>query len=164
MKIQLHSMTDLITNSSTVIYTYSDASLDACKKMINEIFKTFNIDKTCNDVFDLSVDLEDNCYYNDALCDLDDEDIPVELKEFFAEDSKADWKERDKALDTYIAKVNRGEIKKPEWMEEAEGERSDGYKPSNTLTIQPKLPEYKKLAKLIKDFLYSTTNEAGYDG
>lgn len=58
-KINLHSIIDLITNSSTEIYTYSSGSLKACEEMINEFFKVFNIDKTCNDIFELSLDQEE---------------------------------------------------------------------------------------------------------
>lgn len=49
-KIKIHSATDLITNSSTVIFTYSDSSPDALKEMINEFFKAFNINKQCDDI------------------------------------------------------------------------------------------------------------------
>ena len=59
-KINLHSVIDLITNSSTEIYTYSDGSLTACKEMINEFLKVMNIDKTCDDLFELSIDSEDD--------------------------------------------------------------------------------------------------------
>jgi hypothetical protein len=58
MKIPLHSITDLITNSSTTIYTYSDASEAAMRAMIDEFFKTFGIDKKCDDVFTLMVTCE----------------------------------------------------------------------------------------------------------
>ena len=59
IKINLHSIIDLITNSSTEIYTYSDGSLAACKEMIDEFFKVMGIDKTCDDVFELSIDTDE---------------------------------------------------------------------------------------------------------
>lgn len=41
--IKIHSITDLITNSSTTIYTLSDASKDAAIDMINSFFQAFGI-------------------------------------------------------------------------------------------------------------------------
>lgn len=55
IKIKLHSLIDLITNSSTEIYTFSSASLQACKNMVDEFFKMSGINKTCDDVFELSI-------------------------------------------------------------------------------------------------------------
>jgi len=53
IQISVHSFVDLITNSSTEMYIdYSD-SIEPCKKMINEMFKTFGVYKTCDDVFDI---------------------------------------------------------------------------------------------------------------
>ncbi len=57
-KINLHSIIDLITNSSTEIYTFSGGSISACKEMVDEFFKALGIDKTCDDVFELSLDVE----------------------------------------------------------------------------------------------------------
>ena len=51
MKLPLHSLTDLITNSSTVIYTYSDNSEKALREMIDEIFHVLGVKKKCDDVF-----------------------------------------------------------------------------------------------------------------
>lgn len=56
IKIKLHSLIDLITNSSTEIYTYSSGSLQACKDMVDEFFKIVGINKTCDEVFDLKLD------------------------------------------------------------------------------------------------------------
>jgi hypothetical protein len=62
-KINLHSVIDLITNSSTEIYTYSSGSLAACKEMINEFFKVAGIEKTCDDIFELSIDTDEGQSY-----------------------------------------------------------------------------------------------------
>ena len=77
LKIGLHSFIDLITNSSTEIFIdYSD-SLEPCKEMINEILKTFDINKSCDDIFNISIKnmvpqdiidaiIEDGCYDENA--------------------------------------------------------------------------------------------------
>lgn len=160
MKIQLHSMTDLITNSSTVIYTYSDASVGALMEMVDEIFRSLNIDKKCEDVFKVSLVLQNNDRYHDAFDDLDDEDLPEELK---GASNKSYTQKRD-LVDLFIDKVNDGEVEKPQWMKDAEKAGPCDYSASNELQITPKSPEFAKLADLIKKFLYSTTQEASYDG
>jgi hypothetical protein len=160
MRLQLHSMTDLITNSSTVIYTYSDASLDACKDMINEIFKTFGIDKTCDDVFRLSVELEDSDPYYSAISNLDEGELPEELNGW----STMNWEKQGEALESFLQKVRGDTALKPQWMKDAE--KGDGYDsaPATDLNIEPKAPEYEKLAELVRAFLYSTNHEAVYNG
>jgi hypothetical protein len=164
IRIKLHSATDLITNSSTVIFTYSEQSKKACESMIDEIFKAFGIDKTCDDVFELSVGLENNDCYATALERMQDdgEPEPKGLEGFYA----AEYGEQaNSMLDSYLQQVQSGKIKKPEWMKEAEGgEDYDGYAPSTMLTITPKDPKHKKLAKMVEAFLYSTSHEATRNG
>jgi hypothetical protein len=161
IKIKLHSMTDLITNSSTVIYTYSEASLDALKLMVNEFFKLAGVSKTCDEVFTLTIGLEDDERYCDALDELDEEDLPEELKGY--KDLEHD--KRNEKLDEYFYKVSSGKITKPEWMEDVEsGTNGNGYQRPTTLNISAKLPEYEKLAKLVTKFLYSPKHEACYNG
>jgi hypothetical protein len=156
MKIQLHSMTDLITNSSTVIYTYSDSSEAALRVMIDEIFKVFGINKTCDDVFNLSVTLEEDYLYSERFHALDNGNIPEELQNMHSNDL-------DKKIQEIVNKVKNGEIEKPNWMAEVENKDYD-YTRSTTLNITPKAPEYQKLATMVKNFLYSPSHEASYNG
>jgi hypothetical protein len=134
--INIHSMTDLITNSSTTIYTYSDESPNACKEMVNEIFKTFNITLKCDDVFDLVVLLDSEYRYTYWL------------------NRNGDDFEGD--LEDLIKRIKCGKEEKPKWMFDAE-ENSDAG--GTTLHLIPKKKEYEKLAKLITNFLYSTRAE-----
>lgn len=157
MKIKLHSMTDLITNSSTVIYTYSDASLGACKDMIDEIFRVSGVDKKCDDVFSLSIRPDNYDRYHDALDELDKEDVPAELRGL-------SWKDLDDGIEVFLDKISLGEIPKPQWVKDVENGRNYDYKTSTTLNILPKSPEYAKLAELVSNFLYSTNHEASYNG
>ena len=155
MKIKLHSMTDLITNSSTVIYTYSDASEGVLREMIDETFKVLGVDKKCDDVFNLTVTLDDNYRYHDAISDSDE--IPEELQ-------GVPYKTLNKAIDAVIEQVKNGEIEKPQWMKDIETKTDyDSYSPGTTLNIVPKAPEFAKLAELISKFLYSTHQEGSYD-
>jgi len=144
MKIPIHSVTDLITNSSTTIFTYSEGSEKALVEMIDELFKTFGIDKKCEDVFD-SVVLADSETYTEY------DDIPEEIKE-------------DEVEQLYINVVT-GKVPKPDWFKEAENQEGwSYYTPDTYLHLIPKKPEYENLGRLINSFLYSTNHEATRDG
>jgi hypothetical protein len=161
MKIKLHSTTDLITNSSTVIYTWSENSLKVCEDLINEMLQVFGIvDKTCDDLFNLSVGMQGNDYYRDYLSEMDKEEIPEELKNY----NDLGYFEGGELLNSYIKKVNNGEIKKPGWMCVVEEGDGDSPRPSTILTVVPKDPKYEKLAEKIVNFLYSTQQYVGFNG
>jgi hypothetical protein len=52
-RIPIHSVVDVITNSSSVIYTEATrAAIDTAKSMINEILSIAGSDKTADDLFD----------------------------------------------------------------------------------------------------------------
>jgi hypothetical protein len=147
IKIPIHSTTDLITNSSTTIFTYSSGSEVAVVEMIDEVFESFGIHKKCKDVFDTVV-LADSYTYSDAKEDFIPEGV-----------------DPDKISDIY-EDVKSGKIEKPKWFEEIEDSEDTWsyYTPSTYLHLIPKKEEYKKLAKLISKFLYSTDHEATRDG
>jgi uncharacterized membrane protein YheB (UPF0754 family) len=159
MKIQLHSVTDLITNSSTTIYTYSDRSLGALRQMIDSVFKTFGINKTCDDVFAVSIQPESYDRYHDAISEL--EELPKELEGW----GKASWSAQDGMIGEFLDKIATGEAEKPDWLEDIEERvkrsRQDGEGPSTVLNIVPKKPEYENLAELVTKFLYSVDHEEG---
>lgn len=144
LKIPIHSVTDLITNSSTTIFTYSGGSVSAVKDMVNEFFKTFGINKTCDEVFD-TVILCDKYQYSESKA----EGIPGDVD----------------AKDIY-EKVLAGEMEKPEWFKIVEDTEDDWsfFTPSTYLHLIPKSPEYKDLANLIHKFLYSTDHDGTRDG
>ncbi|CAB4131461.1 hypothetical protein UFOVP276_210 [uncultured Caudovirales phage] len=151
MKIKIHSMTDLITNSSTTIYTYSDASESAMRNMIEEFFKVFGIDKKCDEVFTLTVTCK-SYDYSDRVSNLDD--MPEEFKGLGNKEIQAKTEE-------ILAKVVSGEINKPQWMTDVEKDDHWDNRPATTLNIEPKAPEYAALAKLLLEFLYSTESVEG---
>jgi hypothetical protein len=147
MKIAIHSVTDLITNSSTTIFTYSGNSEAAFVEMINELFKSFNIDKKCEDVFDTVV-LCDEYRYTEY--DEDGEDGEVTLT----------TEEREKLYQDVLT----GKVPKPDWFSKVEEDEDGcGFNPSTYLHLIPKSPEFVKLGELVSKFLYSTGNEATYD-
>jgi hypothetical protein len=152
--INIHSLTDLITNSSTVIYTYSDNSVKALEGLVNEFFKMLGVNKKCKDVFTMEVRVD-----YDELIDYieycEEEYIPEEFLEYAA-------------LRKLVEDISSGKTQKPAWFKKVEKSYKDCdagyYKPSTTLYVMAKEPEYEKLAKLVTEFLYSTKHEAGRDG
>ena len=134
--LPIHSTTDVITNSSTTIYTYSDRSVVACKEMINEILKTFDINLSCDDIFNIVCLLDNSDFYGYWL-------------------EKHNY-EVDGNVYDFLNDIISGKEEKPEWMEQAEQARKD-Y--GTTLYISAKNEKYQKIAKLVKSFLYSTYSE-----
>ena len=56
LTINLHSFVDIITNSSTVIYTgVQDNAIDAMKGIINEVLRAAGSEKTSDDLYEISV-------------------------------------------------------------------------------------------------------------
>lgn len=171
IKIPLHSITDKITNSSITIFTYSEGSIDACKELINEIFKTFGVDKKCDDVFILTLLAEDfEIYYEYFENEYDDEGEEdggeEDEKGLISEDElqQLNVDKREKYIESLIEDIYNGKVEKPKWMLKAE-QKTNYYdlSPSTSLYIVSKEPQFEKLAKLIKEFLYSTEHEAVRD-
>ena len=132
-KIKLHSSVDLITNSSTVIFTYSNGSLSAVKELVNEMLKVFGKKETFDDIFWAKV-LPDE--YDEA------QEIPENYRELEVQ---------------YI----KDEIPKQEWMKNCE--RCDYYEGDTTLNLIPKDEKYSELANKLINYLYSTSHEATYE-
>lgn len=54
--LKVHSEVGLITNSSTVVYTWATrGTLKATRELINGILKIAGSDKTCDDLFDMKL-------------------------------------------------------------------------------------------------------------
>jgi len=151
MKVVLHSFTDLITNSSTTIYTFSDESEQALVSLIDEICSTFGLKERCVDLFSLNVMPNDNDRFIEWISEHHDEypEIPSSLYE----------KGSYRVADNFINNVCAGVIEKPLWFDtmKAEGMKFNAeYGPGTTLHVIPKNPKYEKIAKLVVKFLYST--------
>jgi len=129
------------------------------KALVDEFFKAFGIDKTCDDVFTLKL-LPDlyrlTDHYGERINDLDVAIKPTEKLDYY--------KIRD-----IIEEVLTGETKAPMWMrvidetDPFEIDEEDEYECgcSTTLYITPKDPKHAKLAQLFSNFLYSTRSEEG---
>lgn len=152
MNIKLHSVTDLITNSSTTIYTFSEKSEVAFKLLVNEFLKTLGVNKTCDDVF--TVAITPNGW--DRHWDYARYDGDYDLKRW-ATDLGYD------KFNGYMDDVFLNKLPKPDWLQEMEDEWGNSGPPGTVLKISAKSPEYETLAKLFTDFLYSTDSREVHD-
>jgi hypothetical protein len=149
-KIDFHSMVDVITNSSSIIYTYSDGCIEPAKELINEFAKSMGYNKTADEMFTFGVFCEDDEAYYDH--------IPEEFVDYNSETS---YEDSEKYIDKLIEQIMAGEVEKPEWMENVE-DNDEG--PNTNLYIWAKEDKYKELGKKLTAFLYSADHEVGYDG
>ncbi len=156
IKLGFHSMVDVITNSSTTIFTYSDGSVAPAMRLVDEILKLMGSSETANDIFYMDVFVDDD-YYSDHLYD-GGEGCPEGFNDL-------DWKGKNEFIDDVIQKVLKEEIERPEWMIEVDNsDNYDGYRYPTTIYILPKDVKYQALAEKLDKFLYSTSADAFRDG
>ena len=131
VKIKLHSAVDLITNSSTVIFTYSEGALSKLKELVNEMLKVLDHeDKSFDDLFYAQV-----------------------LPEKYSEDEKIPDNYQELEIQ-YI----KGEIPKQDWM--VNSTYDDYVSRSTYLNIIPKDTKYSELASKLLNYLYSTEHNS----
>lgn len=153
---KIHSYVDIITNSSTVIYTYAGSAVEKAKELViamADVFgeKEFNVEKA----FDFKVFPED---YEDYLEDW------VESEEIDEIDpSQIGYTE----INEYEKLLLSGSSECPNWFPDfiewvSDHENYDGYGIETKLVVIPKDEKYKILGEKIVSFLYSTDHEASY--
>ena len=72
LKINIHSVIDIITNSSTEIFVSANySSINTIKTLINHFLKLSKSDKTCDDLFEISINSEGFNEYLEKECGID---------------------------------------------------------------------------------------------
>ena len=99
LKLKVHSVVSLITNSSTELYTFYDGCIEPLKELIDEFLKLSGVDKKCDDLFVINVFLNDFDDYG----------------EFIPDD-----------VDSLIDDIQEGKVEKPQWMFDREEENERG--------------------------------------
>jgi hypothetical protein len=176
-KIVVHSAVEIITNSSTVIYTYSDGSLSAVEELVNEMLKVFESDKKFNDLFNAGVFCDSDQYTDseyfpafgeyksigeceeestDSTKLIDPEELNYNLPEYDLYQTK-----KSEFVESTIARIMAGEIDRPKWMVDIEEYESDDYYAPNTqLYLTVKDEKYSELSNKLLSFLTSQNHEA----
>lgn len=162
IKLKFHSIVDVITNSSTTIFTYQNSTTQA-KELIAEVLKISGSDKTPDDVFHYGVFCDQDSYLDDIeeSFEENEEELPEGLPKH--DDWKIENKMRDDWLNGIIVKIIKGDIKKPEWMESQETDYND-FRQSTRLYLIPKSDEYNELGKRIQKLLGSVSGDGYRDG
>lgn len=151
MKIKIHSIVDVITNSSTVIYTYQNSTKQA-KELVEEVLKLCEIDKTPDDIFWFGV-FCDADYYTDYLNEND-----INLKGY-----PEDYKKQNVWMEEFFLKIMKGDVELPEWFSICE-DGGDYWDPDSYLYILPKDDKYNDLGIKIKKLLGSVSADGGREG
>lgn len=164
--IPIHSVVDVITNSSSVIYTELRAnSIELVKAIITDVLKAAGSDKTVEDVFtfELLYRPEDLYYW---LIEFDDDEaleeegikVPADLKEAY--DSKLSYKEKHTEVLRLMGVHN--DLFQPIWNKIGPDQDQDSY---------PRVARYMKIEtkdgvelKFAERVLALFDIEGGYDG
>jgi hypothetical protein len=157
MQIRIHSITDLITNSSTTIYTYQNNSEKVFHKLMDEIFKALGTKYKSKDAFDTIVLLPLYRYidYIDYGCDDKLPDGVVNTEDF------------KNNFDSIVQKIASKEMKQPKWFTAAKkyfetGDGTEDGHPSydTVLYVFAKDPKFAKIAELAESFLCSIETDS----
>lgn len=154
--IKIHSVVDVITNSSSVIYTFSGSAIKPLKELFTEIFKLIGDPQHVDDVFDIVAIPESYVLYDhfvDFVEDLDPEWPFYERYKKICEMTPPSRQESE-LVNLFAEKYKRGI--KEDWMDVGE----DG---GTKLKIFVKDEKYNELANKAIKFLYSTDHESIYN-
>lgn len=139
--VKLHSLIDLITNSSTEIFVHSDDSIEPAKDLLNEFLKLNGSNQKWDEVFEISL-VEDETTILDYMEYRLDDDME-EFNKIFPDDIF----NKEIAL-AYISDVFKGIIETPDWW-------LDEFDIQTFLKIKCKDSKYDHFLELLDKFLYS---------
>jgi len=157
--IKMHSFVDVITNSSTVIYTNSNGCVEPIKEMLAEMLRVFNVDENVDDIFDVYIVVDNNRYADiyETIYDQMEDDSPEKYPEYGI---LLDHSERWSYITSLMNNAFNGLQPMPEWAKNIKvGDEDETY-----VVVFAKDQKYKKLCELIHDVVYSTDHDAEYDG
>ena len=165
IKLKIHSVVDVITNSSTVIYTYQNSTIQA-KELVQEMLNLAGItDKTPDDIFYYGVFCDDDRYHESEAIN-EQEGYPVYPKE--SEYGSPERKEYDEKAERWLSdlrlSIMKGDIDQPDWMDDAEQGDDYGWDPNSYLYLIPKDDKYKEFGSKIQALLGSVDADGGRDG
>lgn len=153
--ISTHSFVDVITNSSSIIYSNYSGSVEPAKELIAAFAKAIGFAGNPDDLFYIDA-FYDGDHFIDALDNYREED---DGNPDIPDINYADYCEM-------VEKILKKEIEKPEWMGAIEDTMYDNFTREEgqgmDFWILPKDDKYKPLADAIKSFLHSPDFEASF--
>lgn len=88
--MRLKSKTDIITNSSTEVFTvYQDDDLETAEKIINQVLDFLGTEKRCRDLFDLDFDFDEEEAREIWKEDHEEEPTVDDLREIARQDTES---------------------------------------------------------------------------
>ena len=171
--MRIQSFIDVITNSSTSVFTWAD-NINGVKRIINGVLKAVNSDYTCDDLFDITTEWEENALsdYRDYQIDEAREhtDESLELKELLTSREEEyrklyNWDIINEIEDKIASIVSKNREKwniqsLDKWVE-SNNEDSE-YKYSSCYVITPKDPSNKEAAEMIESINRLFSYDASY--
>lgn len=160
LTIKAHSIVDVITNSSTVIYTQAkEGSIETVKEIINSLLKLGGSDKTSDDLFDIKITSEELIdeqkemlrYGDDFYGYGNGKNTKSEFEKYTGREFNYSNDEDKKTLDELWSKIDLGEIEAPSWWERGTSYVSDKHQCNTEITVIPKVDD--KQAKLVASLL-----------
>jgi hypothetical protein len=134
LRINLHSISDVITNSSEVIYiATSNKGVSYLKELMNKLLKMGGSDKTADDLFEFKIEPDEYFFERawDRLCDNGEIDKEI-VKRHDDYQSDKKWKEANEFMKMTIRDMlDKGKIKEEDFEDDY------GY-PRNNLILIPK--------------------------
>lgn len=154
--IKIHSVVDVITNSSSVIYTFSGSAIKPLKELFTEIFKLLGEPQHVDDVFDIIAIPESYVLYDHFVNFVEDLDPEWPFYERYKKicEMTPPSRQESELVNLFVEKYKRGI--KEDWMDVGE---NSGTK----LKIFVKDEKYNELANKAIKFLYSTDHESIYN-
>jgi len=155
LRIKLHSFVDVITNSSTVIYTQVNGSgVQMIRDLINEIISNVTTTSiTADDLYDISiVPSEDAVEMVTDMLLADNEDEG--LAEVYESSSELSWSEKSRLCSQYVLdKYSPEDISEMLW-------NADRYY-SDELVIKTKHGQESKIDGILRNLFHA---DAAFDG
>jgi hypothetical protein len=170
IKLSLHSIIDVITNSSTEIYTFTNSSaIEKSYELLNEILKIADSDKKAEDLFEIYIIPNDwdniinyfNKYYEDEFEKCDNlQELKILLDE---QDKIEEYKERSKfekeKIIPFLKKDDNWKIIFNKIVDDGD----NFYQRETSLIIVAK-DELKSTENIINLFWNLFSQEASYNG
>jgi len=139
--IPIHSVIDLITNSSTELFVHSENSIEPVKELLNELLRIEGSDKTCDEVFDISMEYDIKPLNEFIENYFEDNDEILQLE----------YKDRIEFLRDIINKRKP----EPNWWDDIVNDCGNNYHVKTLLVVKPKEEKYNNFSELLRKFLYS---------
>lgn len=114
ISINFHSIVDVITNSSTVIYVQCTSNtIKMTKELINSILNIAKSDKMADDLFDFKIVTNEENEVDSISDNLDDYEKDALNLGFTKEDIDGGWEKRLVIAKTIYNAINTGKINEP---------------------------------------------------